>query len=358
MIALEKVGTGGGLQRAACAACPTTCSRSARGAHHRGPRRPSPAPTRSSSASASAAASRASSSARRFELQEEPAASRSSASSKTAARRFESEVWATSTPCAPPSAARASSRRSACGSSRRASSTPSRPRSSSDKQLGLKRACARRDYYEKQSEGTAMLHQRPRRRDRVLLLDRRDDRRDDHDVRRGRATASARSARCARSASRAAASSSSFLLESIVLAVARRRRRRRRLARRWVSCKFSMMNFATLVRDRLLASSPRREIIVLRAVLSAADGPRSAASSRRSAPRASRRSRRCVIRYVNDAASSQGRALRVAAAALGVFRDVLAERRLARCGCGCRTRHAWCGQHAARCGCAGCLCHA
>ena len=55
--------------------------------------------------------------------------------------------------------------------------------------------------------------------DRVLLRGRRDDRRDDHDVRARSPTASARSARCARSASRAAASSTSFLFESLLLAL-------------------------------------------------------------------------------------------------------------------------------------------
>ena len=164
---------------------------------------------------------------------------------------FESEVWADST-----------SVRTSFGREGTVSSV-TRARSSRRRKLrrlqGARRerqaarprgACARPTYYEKQSEGTAMFISVHGQRHRGLLLGRRDDRRDDHDVRRGRATASARSARCARSASRASRILFSFLLESVLLAlVGGVVGALASLA--MGSVEFSMMNF-DMVRDRVL----------------------------------------------------------------------------------------------------------
>ena len=158
--------------------------------------------------------------------------------------------------CGRRSTARASSRACACSSSRRRSSTPS-ARASRTTSASACRRCARRRSTRSSPKGAAMFVGVLGTIVVRLLRRRRDDRRDDHDVRAPSRTASARSARCARSASRARASSSRSCSRRCCWrssggAVGRGRRRSR-----WASCT-SRWSTSRAGRRSSSPSTPRR----------------------------------------------------------------------------------------------------
>ena len=105
-------------------------------------------------------------------------------------------------------------RRSA--STTRRASTRSSASIEADPRLTLD-AKRERTFYADQSEALVEFHQLPRHDALDHLLDRRDHRRDDHDVCERRDRARRRSARCARSASRAAPILVAFLFEALLL---------------------------------------------------------------------------------------------------------------------------------------------